>query len=519
MDHVLVSADRNLLSVLGVGFVILTVLQGLITAFRSWLVTWLNASVTVQWTSNVAAHMLRLPFSWFEKRHVGDIVSRMGSVQAIQRTLTTQLIGSLLDGVMSVITLIVMSLYSAPLAMLVVTIATLYAVLRFVFFGSLWRANESQIVVSARQQSELLETIRGVLPIKLANQQNTRLARYTNATIAAANREVAIQRLNIWFGLASQLLFGVSRIFLIWLAALSVLNGHFSAGALVAFAAYADQFTTRISGLVDKWVDFRMLNIHAARLADVVLNSTEPFDEDCWSDTPPHTGVEVRGVGFRYSEGEPWVLRNVNLQIAQGESIAIVGGSGCGKTTLAKIILGLLEPSEGEVLFGGIPINKLGQERYRSLVAAVMQDDQLFAGSIEENISFGSTTSRVERIRECARMAAVDEDISAMPMGYQTLVGDMGASLSGGQKQRVILARALFREPKLLVLDEATSHLDVARESQVKRCHIRAKNHPDHHCSPCRNGQERTTHISVRHIRERIDQPLFMLQSNRGVAT
>lgn len=467
LDQVLVSADRDLLAMLGIGFLGLVVFQAAITAARAWAVTWLGAIVTVQWQSNLVGHLLRLPLDWFEKRHVGDVVSRLGSAQTIQKTLTTQFIGSLLDGLMSLATLVVMGFYSLPLTALVAGLFMLYGLLRWALFHPLRRANEDQITRAARQQSELLEAIRGVMPIKLANQQDQRCASYANAVVATTNRDVGIQRLRISFGAANQIVFGIGRVALIWIAALQALDGRFSAGMLVAFIAYADQFTTRTAALIDKWVDFRMLKLHAERLADITLSAPEPKGTGAWDQVVTEASVELRNVSFRYGENEPWILRNISLRIESGASVAIAGPSGCGKTTLAKIVLGLLRPTEGEMLFGGQPIEKLGVARYRSLVGAVMQDDTLFAGSMADNISFFEARPDPDLIIEAAVIAAIHNDILAMPMGYQSLVGDMGSILSGGQKQRVIFARALYRRPKLLVLDEATSHLDMQCERLV----------------------------------------------------
>jgi ATP-binding cassette, subfamily B, bacterial CvaB/MchF/RaxB len=175
----------------------------------------------------------------------------------------------------------------------------------------------------------------------------------------------------------------------------------------------------------------------------------------------------VRGLSFRYSESDPFVLKNVNFKIEEGEVVAIVGPSGCGKTTLIKVILGLLQPTEGEVLIGGMNLAHLGMERYRDMIGTVMQEDQLFAGSIAENICFFDPEPDQAWMAACAQLAAVHEDIMGMPMRYQTLIGDMGTVLSGGQKQRVLLARALYKRPKMLFLDEATSYLDVVRERRV----------------------------------------------------
>lgn len=467
LDHVLVSADGNLLMVLGLGFISITVFSALTTAARSWAVTWLGATLNVQWASNLFRHLMRLPLDWYEKRHVGDVVSRFGSIQTIQKTLTTQFVGSLLDGVMSLVTLLVMGFYSLWLTVLVAVLFVLYGLCRWIFFNPLRRANEDQIVYSARQQSELLESIRGAMPIKLANKKDQRLSRFANATVEATNRDIGIQRLTITFTLFNQLLFGLGRVALVWIAASLALKNHFTAGALVAFIAYADQFTSRAAGLIDKWVDFRMLKLHAERVADIALAEPEADAEVLWRGPVPEASVELVNVSFRYAESEPWILRNCNLRIEAGESVALAGPSGCGKSTLAKIVLGLLEATEGEVKFGGVDIRKIGLDSYRQWAAAVMQDDQLFAGSVAENISFFDPDRSLEEVQGAATKAAVHDDIAAMPMGYHSLVGDMGSSLSGGQRQRIILARALCRNPRLLVLDEATSHLDVHREQIV----------------------------------------------------
>jgi ATP-binding cassette subfamily B protein RaxB len=247
---------------------------------------------------------------------------------------------------------------------------------------------------------------------------------------------------------------------------LLVLSGAFSVGMLFAFMSYKDQFSARVAGLVDKLIELRMLGLQAERLADIVLATPEVESPAAAADEI-EPSLELRAVSFRYSDMEPLVLLNCSFTVAPGESIAIVGASGGGKTTLVKLMLGLLVPTDGQVLAGGIDIQKLGIDRYRKLVGTVMQDDQLFAGSIADNIGFFDAAPDPGAIERCARMAAVHDDIAAMPMGYNTLIGDMGAALSGGQKQRILLARALYKQPRILFLDEATSALDVQKERAV----------------------------------------------------
>jgi ATP-binding cassette subfamily B protein RaxB len=467
LDQVVTSADHDLLMVLGLGFAVVSLVQTGLTAARSWSLTWLGAVLNTQWSSNVAAHLLRLPLQWFERRHVGDILSRLSSTQSIQRTLTTQFAGSILDGGMSIVTLVVMGLYSVPLMLVVLGLFIVYGAVRFGFYRPLRDANERQIVQLAKQQSEILESIRGIMPIKLANQEGARTGRFANAVVATTNQDVSVQRLTITFAAVSQGLFGVGRVILIWLAARAVLNGELSVGVLVAFAAYADQFISRSSGFIEKMIDLRMLSLQGERLADITMSEQDPEPAVPWQGSELKPSLNVRNLSFRFSSEEPWVFRNVSFEVLPGESLAIVGPSGCGKTTLAKILCGLLSPTEGEVLFGGVPIHRLGQEQYLAMLAVVMQEDTLLAGSLLENIALGSSAVDLARVVAAASAAAIHADIQRMPMGYQTPVGDMGATLSGGQKQRVLLARALYRQPKLLLLDEATSHLDYHTEAAV----------------------------------------------------
>lgn len=481
MDQVLVSADVDLLTLLGIGFLLVVLFQNAVSALRSWVVTWFSSLLGVQWTANVCAHLFKLPMTYFEQRHIGDVVSRFGSIGTIQSTLTTQFVGALLDGVMAIVTLGMLFVYSPPLTWFVLGLFASYGLIRWVAYRPFRQANEEQIVYDARAQSNLLESIRGVQAIKLANKQEARVATYANAVVETTNKNVAIQRLSIGFSTLQGVISGAGRVVLVWLAARQVLDGQFSAGMLVAFVSFADQFMARGSGLIGTIIDFRMLRLHGERLADIVLTDVEADMEAKVARKPAHEGrdaapaIDVSGVSFRYAETEPWVLEDCSFSIAPGESVALVGPSGQGKTTMAKLLLGLLTPEQGSVLVDGVDIRKLGLHQHRELIGCVMQDDILFAGSIADNICFFDAQPDQARVEEAARLAQIHDDIVAMPMGYQSLVGDMGSSLSGGQCQRVLLARAFYRKPAILVLDEATSHLDVERERLINDA-VRAMN-------------------------------------------
>lgn len=469
IDNVLASADRDLLTTLALGFGLLMLMQQAVSFARSWVVMYMSTTLNVQWQANVFTHLLRLPVAYFEKRHLGDVVSRFGSVGIIQHTLTTSFLEAILDGVMAIVTLVLMFIYSPMLAWIAIGAMTLYGLSRWAWFAPLRRATEEQIIHAAKQQSHFLESIRGVKTIKLFQRQDERRSSWLTLLVDQINADLRTQKLTLLYKLLNGVLFGLENILIIWFGARLVMDGNFTVGMLMAFNAYKGQFDSRVSSLIDKFVELKMLHLQGERLADIVLHPPEAthgshLDERDAELTP---SLEVRGLRFRYAEQEPYVLDGVSLQISAGESVAIVGPSGGGKTTLINILLGALLPTEGEVLIGGQSVHLVGLGTLRQMVGTVLQDDVLFAGSIADNISFFDPLADHAWIQQCAHLAAIHEDVAAMPMGYNSLVGDMGTILSGGQKQRVLLARALYKKPKILFLDEATSHLDIEREHLV----------------------------------------------------
>ena len=468
VDHAIVSADRDLLVTLVIGFALLLVLQTTIKAMRGWMLMGLNASLKVQARGNLFAHLQNLPAAFFEARHLGDVMSRFGSQETILQAVTSDLVETVLDGLMAGLTVVIMFVFAPDLAAVVVAGAMLYALLRWVSYGPLRRATAETLVWGARRDSHFLETLRGIRAIKLFNGQEARRVHWLNLLVETVNRQLTAEKLRLLFRTANSLLLGILKILVIGFGAAKVLDGGLSVGLLLAFIAYKDQFVGRVSALIDKIADLTMLRLDAERLADIALTEPEPQEiaapraiarMPAW--------IELRDVTFRYGENEPLVLDGVTLRVEAGDSVAIIGPSGGGKTTLLKLMAGLIQPTSGQILVNGEPISRIGLSSYRSMLGVVMQDDQLFAGSIAENIAFFSAEPCVDDVEACARFAAVHDDVVAMPMGYGTLIGDMGTVLSGGQKQRILIARALYRRPSILLLDEATSHLDVERERAV----------------------------------------------------
>jgi ATP-binding cassette subfamily B protein RaxB len=467
VDEVILTADRELLSVLVVGFGLLLITQTTIEVLRSWILMRLSIDVRMQWTGSLFAHLLKLPPAYFEKRRLGDLVSRFGSINALQSTLTTAVVSAVLDGIMGLLALGMMLAYSLSLAGVVLASTLAYGLLRWTFYRPFREASQERLVLSARENTHFLETLRAVVPIKLAGFESERRARWQNLLTDVFNRDVKTQKLGILFTSGSTFITGFSSLLFFTMGAGQVMDNTITLGMLMAFTSYASNFSGRINALIGYGIDLKMLGIHAERVADIALAEPEPAATVETDITRLRPRLEVRNLSFRYADGEPWILRDLNLVINQNESVAIIGPSGCGKTTLLKILLGLLQPTDGEVLLDGIPIKRIGLPTYRSMIGAVLQDDALFTGSIAENISFFAVNSDQSRMESCANIAAIHDEINQMPMGYQTLLGDMGNSLSGGQKQRVLLARALYRDTKILMLDEATSHLDIFNEHRI----------------------------------------------------
>lgn len=465
VDKVLASFDHNLLFTLGVGFMLLIALQSLLGALRSWTTLYFGISLKLQWYANLFSHLVRLPVAFFEKRYFGDILSRFDGAEAIQRTLTNNFIEAILDGLVSIFVLAVMFFYSPKLALIVVASVLLYVALRNLAYLPLRQSMEEQILRLSRQQGYLIETLRGIRTIKVLGREDSRKTRWMNLLADSTNAQVATEKLTLLFKAANGLIFGLQSVAVVWMGATLVLGGKFSVGMLFAFVAYQEQFKARITNLVDRLYDFRMLSLQVQRLADVVLEKPESTLIES-AGAQEDASIEVKHLCFRYSDTEPWLLEDVSFTISPGECVAVVGPSGAGKSTLLKLLAGLLKPQSGDVIVNGHSVCA-SRAAVLGNVGFVLQDDCLFAGTIADNIAFSADIPDMAQVLECARLACLDDEIHAMHMGYNTLIGDMGSALSGGQQQRLLLARALYQRPSILVLDEATSHLDVPTEQQI----------------------------------------------------
>jgi ATP-binding cassette, subfamily B, bacterial CvaB/MchF/RaxB len=472
LDDVVVSGDYDLLTLIAVGLGLVLTSRALIDFVRSWAVMVAGSGLALQWKMSLFRHMLLLPLDFFERRHTGDLASRFTSIDRIQQTLSSASISPVVDGIMAVALVGMMWLYDAWLAVLAIAMTSIYAVARCLAYRLYRRANEEAIVYAANENSHFLESLRGMASIKALAIGDRRQGIWNNYLVDRVGAELRVGKIDLIFTLFSGFIFGLDRIVIIFFGARAVMEGVLTVGMLVAFLAYKDQFSQRVGKCLDTIVRLGTLTVHGERIADIAVAEPESGDfRNPIASAPTvisrNAALSASAISFRYSDHEPRIIADFDLNVAPGECVAIAGPSGAGKTTLLKILAGLLRPTGGTVLIDDLPLQAIGLEAYRAQIGCVLQDDRLFAGSIAENIAGFTPSPDFERIQQVARFAAIHNEIVHTPMGYETLVGDMGNSLSGGQMQRIVLARALYRAPRILLLDEATSHLDEENERAI----------------------------------------------------
>ena len=467
VDKAIPGFDKEFLVALAIGFGLLAFFGAFLGVLRGLVSMHMGISFSLRLSDNLLSHLLKLPLSFFESRHIGDINSRFASLQSVKSFVGGNLISVLLDGIAVLASLTLMLAYSTMLTLLVVGVAAGDFCLRMIFFLRVRELTEDRINAGARTSSNFMETMRAISGIKIFGRESHRQRLWRSLTIEQYNLDVRLGKWNLSLGGLRQLMSGLENTLVIALAGLMIIGGNFSVGMLFAFIAYKGQFLGGIHGIFDKISEFRMLRMHLERLSEIALAKPEeePGEDHLILNPQDVKGrLELRNICFRYGTGEPYVLKDCCLDLRPGESVALVGASGCGKTTLMKVAIGLLDRESGEILLDGKDISGIGVKQYRQFIGAVMQNDTLMSGTIAENICMFDPDADMKRIVECARLASIHDDIQSMPMGYRSLIGDMGSSLSGGQKQRVLLARALYPNPKILFLDEATSHLDPNNE-------------------------------------------------------
>ncbi|MEO5844483.1 MAG: peptidase domain-containing ABC transporter [Caldimonas sp.] len=473
IDSALQGSDGRLVWVLAIGFTLVVLLQAAISVVRAWTLAVFGARVGYELKDRFVRALHRKSARFFLRHHSADVLSRSRSVDTIQSLVTSQLLQALLDGVMSIAIVAVMLLAVPSMAAVVIA----FAALNLAATAGLRRAaidvSRRGLRVAAQADAYFLENVRAARAIKLFGKELVRTSVWRNKFVELTNLGLADGRLTMFSTQASQLSNGLGNVALIALGTWLVLGNQITLGTMMMFFLFRAFLVERLNRAVLYAMELRRVRANAERIEEVMAD--EPGADGAAPERPfvvaegAGVRVEVRDVWFRYGNESPWILKGASLTIEPGEAVAITGPSGSGKTTLLHLMIGLLEPGRGEVLVNGREVKTIASSDLARVIGVVMQDDILFQGSVAENVSFFDAPIDMARVADAARQANVAAEIEAMPMQYHSMLAEAAADISGGQKQRLFIARALYHAPRVLFLDEATSHLDAASEALVAR--------------------------------------------------
>lgn len=467
VDGVLSPRADGVMTVLGAGVLVIGLGQFTTSYLRGTLLVYAQAKLDSHMMLGFFKHLLSLPFAYFQGRTSGDLLMRLSSNTVMREALTNHAVSVILDGVLALVYALVL-LTQAPLfGFLALGMGALQVAVLAATTPRMHGLAQRDLSAQAEAHGYMVEALTGISTLKASGTEDRALERWSGLFHKQLGLALRKEHLSALVDAATTTLRATAPLLMLCAGAFYVLEGGMSLGTMLALVSIATLFLTPISSLVSTGQQLQLVGASLERIADVMQAEPEQDPEKVLP-APRLTGhVEFRGVCFRYDRHAPWALRDASFTIRPGQKVALVGRTGSGKSTLAKLLLGLYEPTEGEILYDGIPLGSLDYRTLRNQFGAVLQDSALFSGSIRKNLSFNNPNLTPAELVEKAKMAAVHEEIERMPMGYETEVAEGGAALSGGQRQRLSLARALAGEPVLMVLDEATSHLDAATENRV----------------------------------------------------
>lgn len=468
MDNAVPAADKSLLTLVCMSLMILILLQAGISVFRAWTSMVMSTYIDIQWKEGLFRHLLRLPLPWFEKRRMGDIQSRFVSLDTLRTTFTQSLTGALIDSIIAAGAFILLLLYGGLLTWVVVAFTLLFVVLRVATYNRYRHSSEELLIKNARAASSFTETLYAVATIRAQGLAEQRRQNWLSMISDATNASVSLMRFDMLFRIISTFVGACDSVIILWLGISAVIDHTLTLGAFVAFSAFRSMFSDRILSLTGLLLQLKMLSLHNERIADIALSTPEE-DKPTLALFQPGEALSLTAerITFRYDSHSAPVFSDLSVTIEAGESVAITGPSGTGKTTLMKVLCGLASADEGHIAVNGRDISAIGLNNYRHAIACILQDDRLLAGSLRDNITGFSREIDEAHMEACAKLSHIHDDIMALPMGYETLTGELGEGLSGGQRQRLFIARALYRRPGILFMDEATSHLDEHNEALI----------------------------------------------------
>jgi ATP-binding cassette subfamily B protein len=469
VNQVIPNKVSDVLPLLGAGIIVIVIAQLLTMLLRAALLVYLQTRIDTHIMPAFFEHLLTLPPSFFQKRSSGDILTRIESNTIVRDIISNQLVSAVLDGGLVIFYLLILLVQSPTFGILVLIIALFQVAVLLLTNRPMRDLNRRELEAAGKTQGYAAEALAGITTLKAAGAEQRAFARWANLFFDQLNTSVRQNYLSSTIASFLTTLSTLAPLVLLWIGTIQVINGTMLVGTMLAMNALASAFLTPVASLVSSGQQWQIVHSHLERISDV-LDAQPEQDVQCVQEPPHLTGrISLEHVSFRYDANSPYVLRDISLHIEPGQKIAIVGRTGSGKSTLGQLLLGLYIPTEGEILYDGIPLRFLNYQAVRSQFGVVMQNSAIFSGSIRENIAFNVPDIGLERVAKAAQIAAVHNDIMQMPMGYETFVSEGGSALSGGQRQRIAIARAVAAAPAIMLFDEATSALDVITEQKVEQ--------------------------------------------------
>lgn len=465
--------------------------------------SWSVIFVGYRWHANFSSYfflkLMRLPISYFENRSVANIMSRFNALEHLKEALTNRIVHGFIDGLMSIITISAMFFYNQTMATVSLVFAFIYLIFRGYVSSKEVLANKKYILEKVKETTSFYETLANIQSVKTYGKETERYQQWKKHYLSSANESINLSKSKMWYSSTETLLSGIENVLLLGIAASIVISGTMTLGMMFAFFAYQVIFSQQSKSMFNNFIELRLLGVHLERLNDIESTFVE---ENMMGQPALKTEIkgkiEIKNLHFKFPGSEGYLFENLSLTINPGENIVITGPSGCGKTTLMKIMMGLIQPEAGEILIDGINIKTLGLRHYRKHISSVSQKESLISGSVLDNITFFSKPIDMKKVVDSSNKADIHQDIMLLPMQYQTLTGDIGNTFSGGQEQRILLARALYKEPKILFMDEATSFLDQQNEKDIVET----------------LKQLKITRVSVAHRKETIEMASRIIELN-----